>query len=443
MRTNFNNFSSLCYSVAHHKFSIGLAIGWLAPTLKSLQDPHSEVPLTLQSASSIASLHQLGRCIGSLSTIFLMSEIGRKVILICSASIFFAIWFGILLIKSISALYIIQIIFGVGVGMYDVVAPIYLGENCPTKFKGTFTKVIDMSFYTGILIQFIMASYLSYNTVAVINLLNAFLGLLGTVFLKESVHFLLQKDNVIDAQKNFIWFKGEFDWDVISTEFNMIKTNIEEQRNYQGCKSLLTWNNHRNVALVLIFFLASAALGYEAIMVSATIIFPSNSPFSSTEYTIFFGVVLWIVACVSYPINDRYAYKSRLLVLISFYCLSIFHISSAYFYYKSLTELLSTWYPLLTFFCISFSSLAYILLNSALCTVKEELFAESFEMPGASLIVMIQSCTSFVIIKIFLLVGMYYGFHVIFSAFAIVSLIMFIFTYVVFFSTCVPNGEFV
>lgn len=417
----------LC-AVSYIELSLGFALGWLAPILKSLEDPNSVLPLTASDASWIASLHELGRFFGPPVAGLLLDEIGRKIILIIYAVVTLATWIGVLFTKSIPILYGIRFVFGIGVGMCDVVTSIYIAENCSPEIRGIFCGITVVFFYCALVFQYVIASYLSYNAVALINLLNGVLLVASTVLIKEPIQFLLMKGQVSEARKTFKYLKGEENWDFLKTEFEIIQKHVEEEKQKnQSLRNLLSNpNNQKSILIVFILNILTMATGYGPVMAFVTKIIPASDSFSSYEFTIWFGIVQLTAVFLSLFIIDRFDRRSLLKFL--FFAIALIHLGTAMVYHVY-QDNQPTWYSLLILTGLASFAFMYGIIEPIIHITRGELFPQSVKAIGGCLSIMANASMGFLTIKMFLVIADNYGIQYNFVMFSIVSFIALIFTH--------------
>ena len=212
---------------------------WIAPILQEANDPHSELPLTSEQSSWIASIHFATRGVSPFFLSFLIDKIGRKSILIFNATIFFAMWIIVYWSRDVFAHYIIRLIFGLSDGLLDAVSGIHVCENCSPEYRGTFYTIIIFFLFKGFFAVFVFASFCSYNSIAIVYAAFGFATLLSTLLLVEPPQYLLLKGNIERAENNFTALRNVHNPNTVK-EFEAMKKNVEEEK-------LKTWFSHVSI----------------------------------------------------------------------------------------------------------------------------------------------------------------------------------------------------
>lgn len=205
---------------------MGYGYGWTAPTLRKLEDANAEFSLNNEQCSWIGSLHELGRIFGPFLALFLVDRVGRQIALVICTVTVFAIWPVILLTRSVAVLYAVRFVFGVAIGINDVCSSIYVCENCNANLRSIMGSISIASFYAGELAEFAIATFLPYQTVAIVNTILTFLALSCILANTETVQYLIMKGNLKKAEKNFNWLRGRAQTD---GEFEKLKIFVEHE----------------------------------------------------------------------------------------------------------------------------------------------------------------------------------------------------------------------
>ncbi|XP_065217783.1 facilitated trehalose transporter Tret1-like [Planococcus citri] len=413
------------------EFSIGLAFGWVAPMIKIfLEDPETEVIATEEECSWIASLTEFGRIFGPLFSLLLLDVIGRKSMLQISSIIFFVIWLAILFTRSPMVLCATFFVFGLGIGICNAASAVYLGENSSPTVRGIFCSITTTGFYVGVLVQYVIAGYLSYHYLAIANIVMAFVCLASTLLLVESSQFLMLKDRFDRAEKNMMWLNGTSKKEDIMVEFEDIKSNIaSEKLKKTSYKELFTSSaNYKSLIIVLVLNMAHAATGNAVMFTYISVLFPENEFFTSNQVSVYFGLSQMTFCLFASLIIENF--NRRTLTLLCYAIFILCHSAACYFLNDAANNETPVTYGVWIVFasvCI-FSGFSAVL-DSVIHMLRGELFPQSIRPIGSALSISAHSFMEFVTVKIFLSIKAQYGTHMNFMGYAVVSLFSFLFSY--------------
>ncbi|XP_065221966.1 facilitated trehalose transporter Tret1-like [Planococcus citri] len=410
---------------------LGLAVGngWLAPVLKTLQDAKGDFSLTTEQCSWIASLEHIGKIFGATIAAILLDIVGRKSLLSICAMTFFLMWLAILFTKSVFIIYVVRIVFGVACGINDGTNSVYLGENSSPFIRGIFGTVSISIYFLGLLIELIIATYLSYKTTALVNFFIEFASFMSVFWMVEPVQYLLMKGKYDQAEKNFIWLKGARDPNEVSHEFEKIKQNAyaEISKKSSYVKILTSPANYKSLLMMLTIYSLAGMTGYHPVQSFASMIFSSTDILTPNEFTILLGVVQFlVVASTSFVIGK---FNRRSIILISFSVISIAHAFTALLFVVHNTMVRIPSYPWLIFLSITVYFSIFAFAYPALFLIRSELFPLSIKGIGGSVAIVGYSAMSFLMTKIFLFVSQNYGIHFNFMIFSLISAILVLFVY--------------
>ncbi len=102
---------------------------------------------------SVASL-TVGSIAGNLMGGVLADKYGRRIVLIFTATLFAFCALGTALSQSFIFFIVARIIGGIGVGMAILVAPMYIAEVSPQKYRGTLVSINQLNIVIGISVAF-------------------------------------------------------------------------------------------------------------------------------------------------------------------------------------------------------------------------------------------------------------------------------------------------
>lgn len=83
---------------------------------------------------------------------------------------------------------------------------------------------------TGILVQFILGTFLNWRTIALVCSAMPLLTILALFFVPESPYWYLSKNRVQEARKSLAWLRGWVDPHEINDEFDVIHQALIQKR---------------------------------------------------------------------------------------------------------------------------------------------------------------------------------------------------------------------
>lgn len=105
-----------------------------------------------------------------------------------------------------------------------------MAEVTQPQFRGMLAATGTTCVITGIFIQFILGTFLSWRTVALCSTLLPFLTVVALCFVPESPHWLLTKGRVDEARLSLAWLRGWVPFHRVETEFNEIYDVLHKKR---------------------------------------------------------------------------------------------------------------------------------------------------------------------------------------------------------------------
>lgn len=150
----------------------------------------SEFNLSVEGSGKVAGYLLAGAAIGALFSGWLSRMLGRKWVLVLSASVFTAATIFTVLIHEFNLFLFARFIMGLGVGIASFVAPLYLSEIAPFKIRGSLIAMYQLMITIGIFLMFLSNAALedtgSWRTMMIVLLIPSLIMLSGTLTLPES-----------------------------------------------------------------------------------------------------------------------------------------------------------------------------------------------------------------------------------------------------------------
>lgn len=97
----------------------------------------------------------VGCILGAAVAGFLADRFGRKPILIIAAILFFLSGIWLTIPPSFEVLVMVRVVCGVGIGMASVIAPTYISEFAPAKWRGRLVGLYQLFIVVGILLAYL------------------------------------------------------------------------------------------------------------------------------------------------------------------------------------------------------------------------------------------------------------------------------------------------
>ncbi len=272
------------------------------------------------SVSSLTAGSILGNFIGGI----LADKVGRKIVLVCTALLFGFCALGTALATNFVLFIIARIIGGLGVGMAILVAPMYIAEVSPQKYRGLMVSINQLNIVLGISIAFftnyiinksIVDPNLNWRWMLGIGVIPAFLYLGLLLFVPQSPRWLVQKKRTNEAKIILKKIGGE----VYSTlTLGEIEDHIEKDRARPKAyfRDLLS----REMRLIMIIGLGIAALqqisAINAILYYATLIFQTTGGGRDSAFmqAAIIGIVNLVFTLVAMALIDRLGRKPLLII---------------------------------------------------------------------------------------------------------------------------------
>uniref|UniRef100_A0A1B6KQV7 Major facilitator superfamily (MFS) profile domain-containing protein n=1 Tax=Graphocephala atropunctata TaxID=36148 RepID=A0A1B6KQV7_9HEMI len=400
--------------------SSGMAYGWVSPVLSQLADTNGEVRATEDQISWIAADIEIGCLLTPFLGSFLVDRHGRKLPLLCTVPIFMISWILTLTTRSVQTLYIKRILDGMGIGLTSTIVPIYLAEIAEAYIRGSMLLSVTVTWYSGILIQFCIGTYLSYEVSAWLNLVIPILYLILFSCLPESPYYFMMTNQEDKAAASLAWFR-DVQPNQVSEELKYIKDYLEaDAKNKESWKAVVKNCMYRKCLIIMmVVILATIMTGLTTIFSYASEMFAdidSEGILNSDTCSVAIAALFCVVSIVVCFLIDKVG--RRPLVIISAFGCFLSNLSSAVFsYYQN--EIKYKWIPFITIgsYCI-FVSLGLV---PVMLAFQGELFPSSIKSFASGMVVVITTFVSLVALKLYYIIGSSLGVYVNYLIYAAVA----------------------
>jgi sugar porter (SP) family MFS transporter len=272
---------------------------------------------------SVASL-TVGSIAGNLMGGILSDKYGRKIILMLTATLFAFCALGTAMAQSFVFFIIARIIGGIGVGMAILVAPMYIAEVAPKKYRGTLVSINQLNIVIGISIAF-FSNYIIQDIVTDpernwrwmlgVGALPAVLYFLLLYIVPQSPRWLVQHGRADEAGKVLMRIGGDEYSQVVLNEISeSVKKDEGKKRTY--FRDIFK----KQLKYVLLIGFGIAALqqisAINAILYYSTIIFETAGGGRDAAFVqaVILGVTNLVFTIVAMFLIDRLGRKPLLII---------------------------------------------------------------------------------------------------------------------------------
>ncbi|XP_068624634.1 facilitated trehalose transporter Tret1-like [Battus philenor] len=196
---------AVCGNLAGH----GCIIGFPAILLSQLRERDSEITLTEDEGSWIASVLGITILIGNFMTPPLMERFGRKPAHLAVTLPILAGWVTIIFAGGFKALIIGRILQGLSFGMILPLGSVLVGEYTSPKNRGGFLMTVSWAQTFGIFFVHLIGSLISWRKTGIVCIVFSLGSLLMILYSPESPSWLASRGRYDECKKVFRWLRGD------------------------------------------------------------------------------------------------------------------------------------------------------------------------------------------------------------------------------------------
>lgn len=276
----------------------------------------------------------LGALFGAIVSGRLTDRLGRRFLLITDAIIFIVGTIATSMAPSIAILIPGRILVGIAIGIASYVAPLYISEIAPIRYRGALVSLNQLAITIGILLSYVVdfsfAASMNWRAMFLSGVVPALFLLIGMMFLPESPRFMVAKGRHTQALKTLIRLRGN------EIQANEELSEIEVSLKHQKGNWKLVFS--KLVRPTLIIGIGMAVLqqvtGINTIIYYAPTIFKLAGFESATTAilaTMGVGVVFVLFTLIALPFIDRWG--RRPLLFLGMIAMSISLAAMAYVFH--------------------------------------------------------------------------------------------------------------
>lgn len=236
-------------------FVTGMMFGWTSPYIVQLTAEDSPLSVTLHEASWIVSLLTLGRLAGAIPGAVCMDYFGGKKTLIIIGLPLTLSWICVIMADSIPWLYAARFLGGIGLGMSFSSFPIFLGEICSPKIRGTVVSFAVFGLPVGTLAGNSIGPYITMVEFAYVCLIPTVIFILICAWIPESPHYLVRKKRMESAKVSIVGYNPGANAEV---ELKSLKDFIETSYSMSFIDQLREFNipaNRKAGIIVILLYM--------------------------------------------------------------------------------------------------------------------------------------------------------------------------------------------
>lgn len=215
-------------------FSIGIAMGWPAPSgprLTGAEPNDRYFPISESQFDWIASIITLGCAISCLPIGYLMKKFGRKWTMLSLVIPMLIGWGLKIWAQNFTMLLAGRFIIGLAGGAFAIAAPQYSSEIAEKEIRGIVGTFFQLLIITGILFAYVIGAYLSVFVASIIGGIVPLVFAAIFVIMPESPVYLIIEKRENDAKKSYMWLRGST-YDP-QAEVDELKNDLDQSQSNQ------------------------------------------------------------------------------------------------------------------------------------------------------------------------------------------------------------------
>ncbi|KAG6646497.1 sugar transporter ERD6-like 5 isoform X1 [Carya illinoinensis] len=168
-------------------YAFGYAVGYSSPAESEIED---DLGLDSAEYAVFGSVLTIGAILGAISSGKFADFVGRRGAMGASEMFCILGWLAIAFSKDAWLLDLGRFLVGCGIGVLSYVVPVYIAEITPKNVRGGFTSLSQFMLSSGQGLAFLIGSFVSWRTLALIGIIPCLVHLLGLFFIPESPRWL-------------------------------------------------------------------------------------------------------------------------------------------------------------------------------------------------------------------------------------------------------------
>lgn len=284
-------------------------MGFSAVLIPQLLDPHSEIPITLEQGSWIASLFVIGDLLGCIIGGPIADRWGRRMAVLVNCVPLVIGWLCTTFSQNLTHLYIARTVTGLSIGAMVPIHTIYLREISTEELRGSMAIFMPASCNTGNLGMYVVGYLLPWRLATLPGSALPLLTVAFLYFMPETPTWLVSRGRRKDAIKSLRYLRGLDNAGVESELQNIEKihnnSNKESYSFSQKCSTFFSRSVLVPMALLIFLFFTQS--------------------FSGSNMVSYYTVTIFQIAEI--PMNENLAAIIVASQYVLGYCLSSFFVT--------------------------------------------------------------------------------------------------------------------
>jgi sugar porter (SP) family MFS transporter len=303
---------------------------------------NDEFHLSAQTNGIVVSAVLLGALMGALGSGHLADKLGRKKLLIADAIIFIVGTLVTATGDSIVWITVGRVIVGVAIGVASYVAPLYISEIAPAKYRGALVSLNQLAITIGILLSYIVDYYFAqfgaWRWMFAAGVVPAFGFFLGLMYLPDSPRWIAARGDTKKALAILQRIHGNPQQ--AAKELTDIQNSLQKQK--QNWRVLFSPAIRSTLTIGIGLAVIQQVTGINTIIYYAPTIFKMagfQSASSAILATMSVGVTFVVFTLVALPLIDTLGRRPLLLLGLTGMTLSLLALSWAFHFTTPLPSL--------------------------------------------------------------------------------------------------------
>jgi sugar porter (SP) family MFS transporter len=294
---------------------------------------NDEFHLSAHTNGIVVSAVLLGALIGALCSGQLADQLGRKKLLIADALIFIVGTLATATGDSIVSITIGRIIVGIAIGIASYVAPLYISEIAPAKYRGALVSLNQLAITIGILLSYVVDYYFAqfgaWRLMFAAGIIPACGFFLGLMYLPDSPRWIASRGETEKALAILERIHGNKQQ--ATDELTAIQNSLKSQK--QNWRMLFSPVVRSTLTIGVGLAVIQQVTGINTIIYYAPTIFKMagfQSASSAILATMSVGVIFVLFTLVALPLIDTLGRRPLLLIGLTGMTLSLLALSWAF-----------------------------------------------------------------------------------------------------------------